>query len=49
MRNMLAYTVNTEKLDPEGKKEGKKKGRKAILAQGVEFDLDPKPLSLILT
>lgn len=46
MRNMFAYTVNTEKLDPEGKE--KKKERKAILAQRVEFDLDPKPLGLIL-
>lgn len=43
MRNMLAHTINTEKLDPEGKKK-----RKEILAQGVKFDLDPKPQSLIL-
>lgn len=39
---MFAYTVNTE-IRPRGQKE-----RKAILAQRVEFDLDPKPLSLIL-
>lgn len=44
MRNMFAYTVNTEKLGPEGQKK-----RKEISAQGVKFDLYPKPQSLILT